>query len=84
MDAVIARTGSELRVLDARLDETVARTIELTARAGGDTSLVTGLGHDVDDLVTELEALRLALDDADAASRSGAASPRSHPPGGAA
>jgi hypothetical protein len=84
MDAVISRTESELRVLDARLDESVARAIELTARAGGDESLVAGLGHDVDDLVTELEALRLALDDADEASRSGAASPRSRPPGGPA
>jgi hypothetical protein len=84
MDAVIDRTRSELRVLDARLDESVARAIELTARAGADASLVVGLGDDIDDLVTELEALRLALDDADAASRAGAAPRPSRPPGGRA
>ena len=66
IDAVIARTQSELRVLDARLDETVARAVELTARAGADAA-VAGLGSDVDDLVTEMEALRLALDETDAA-----------------
>ena len=66
IDAVIARTQSELRVLDARLDEAVARTVELTARAGADAA-VTGLGSDVDELVTEMEALRLALDETDAA-----------------
>jgi hypothetical protein len=84
MDAMIERTESELRVLDARLDEAVARAIELTARAGADASVVAGLGRDVDDLVTEMEALRLALDEADQAAHPGAASRRSHPPGGPA
>lgn len=67
MDEVIDRTHAELRVLDARLDETVARGVELSARAGADASGLTGLGSDVDDLVTEMEALRLALDETDAA-----------------
>lgn len=68
LDAVIERSRAELRVLDARLDEAVARTLELTARASTDTAGLAGLGTDVDSLVTEMEALRLALDEADAAS----------------
>ena len=68
LDAVIERSRVELRVLDARLDEAVARTLELTARASTDTAGLAGLGTDVDSLVTEMEALRLALDEADAAS----------------
>lgn len=84
MDAVIDRTESELRVLDARLDEAVARAIELTARAGTDASAVAGLGADIDALVTEMEALRLALDEADRAAGGGTASRGSPPPGGRA
>jgi hypothetical protein len=85
MDAVIERTRTELRVLDARLDETVARTLELTARASTDAGGLAGLGSDVDSLVTEMEALRLALDETDAAAGGtpGAAGP-SLPPGGPA
>jgi hypothetical protein len=84
LDAVIDRTQRELRVLDARLDEAVARALELTARAGADTAVV-GLGSDVDALVTEMEALRLALDETDAAASSGgAAPPRDLPRGGTA
>ena len=82
IDAVIARTQSELRVLDARLDETVARAVELTARAGADAA-VAGLGSDVDDLVTEMEALRLALDETDAAAGA-PPPPRDLPRGGTA
>jgi len=68
LDGVIADTRDQLRVLDAGLDEAVARTLELSAhaRAGGD---VEGLGRDVDDLVTEVEALRQALEETDAAAR---------------
>ena len=42
LDAVIARTQSELRVLDARLDEAVARAVELSARAGADAAGIDG------------------------------------------
>jgi hypothetical protein len=68
MDAVIADTQNRLATLDARLDEAVTRAIELSVQAGdtaalGDSSL-GGLGTDVDDLVEEMEALRLALDEA--------------------
>ena len=48
-----------LKVLDARFDELVARAIEVSVGAG-DSEL---LGHDVNGLVTELEALRMAIDE---------------------
>jgi hypothetical protein len=83
LDAVIDRTQSDLRVLDARLDEAVARTLELSARAGSDAA-VAGLSSDVDDLVTEMEALRLALDETDAAAGNPPPPPRDLPRGGTA
>jgi hypothetical protein len=68
LDGVIANANDRLRLLDAGLDEAVARTLELSAHAqvGGD---VEGLGQDVDELVTEVETLRLALEETDAAAR---------------
>ena len=67
LDGVIANARDQLRLLDAGLDEAVARTLELSAtQTGGD---VEGLGQDVDELVTEVEALRLALEETDAAAR---------------
>ncbi len=54
---------SRLRLLDARLDELVARAVELSLGQGGDPSL-SGLGTDVDHLVGELESLRQALEEA--------------------
>ena len=80
MDAVIDRTRTELTVLDARLDEAVARTLELTTRASTDSAGLAGLGSDVDSLVTEMEALRLALDETDAAAGARPADP-GLPPG---
>ncbi|HKA84335.1 MAG TPA: hypothetical protein VKD21_10760 [Acidimicrobiales bacterium] len=62
LDRVIGQAHSELRMLDARLDEAVARTLELSAHAAADAS-VEGLGTDVDALVTEMEALRQALEE---------------------
>ena len=53
---------SQLRLLDARLDEAVTRAIELSLRAPGDADL-TGLGSDVETLVSDMEALRAALED---------------------
>jgi hypothetical protein len=53
-----------LRLLDARFDELVARTVEVSVGAG-DSAV---LGHDVDDLVTELESLRVAMEETQSAS----------------
>jgi hypothetical protein len=58
--AVSAR--DRLRLLNARLDEAVARAIELSVGTG-DTGQLGGLGTDVDNLVDEMEALRLALEE---------------------
>jgi hypothetical protein len=62
LEAVIEDAYSRLRLLDARLDETVARGAELAVRAS-DVDELTGLGDDVDGLVTEMEALRQALEE---------------------
>jgi hypothetical protein len=55
---------SQLRLLDARLDEAVTRAIELSLRSAGDAD-VSGLGSDVESLVQDMEALRGALEDVD-------------------
>ncbi|MGH9134160.1 MAG: hypothetical protein ACRDZZ_09505 [Ilumatobacteraceae bacterium] len=54
---------SRLRLLDARFDELVARGVEVSIGAG-DTDV---LGNDVDGLVSELESLRIALEETNAA-----------------
>ncbi len=60
--AVARDTRDRLRLLDARLDEAVARAVELSLSAG-DPAEVGGLGSDVDSIVTEMESLRLALEE---------------------
>lgn len=55
---------SQLRLLDARLDEAVTRAVELSLRSAGDAD-VAGLGSDVESLVSDMEALRAALEDVD-------------------
>ena len=54
-----------LRVLNAQLDEAVAAVVEMSLRPSGDRSAVAIRGQ-VDGIVDELEALRLALDETDA------------------
>lgn len=80
MDAVIADTVSTLRLLDARLDEAVARAIELSSGSTtpGQASAVDG---EVDGIVGEMEALRSALEEAGAAGGQPVAMPTSEPPG---
>jgi hypothetical protein len=63
LSTVAADARDRLRLLDARLDEAVARAVELSLGAG-DVSAAGGLQGDVDQLVEEMEALRVALDDA--------------------
>ena len=83
LDGVIEQARSQLRLLDARLDEAVARTLELSAQASSDAT-VTGLSTDVDALVTEMESLRLALEETSAAAGGGqtAGGPTPGPAGG--
>jgi multidrug resistance efflux pump len=71
LDRVISQAHSELRTLDARLDEAVARTLELSAHATSDGAIE--LGSDVDTLVTEMEALRQALEETSRAASGGLA-----------
>jgi len=66
--AVAQDARSRLELLNARLDEAVARAVELSLRAEDATAL-QGLGGDVDDLVGEMESLRTALDEAGQAGR---------------
>jgi hypothetical protein len=51
---------SRLRLLDARMDELVARVAELSVSTGSDLG---GLDSDVDQLVVEMEALRQAIEE---------------------
>jgi hypothetical protein len=75
LDRVIDRAETELRVLDARLAEAAARTLELSAHASTDAgeTAVAGLVDSVDGVVAEMESLRRALDEADAAAGGGVA-----------
>ncbi len=62
LDDTLSETVARLRLLDARIDESVTRAIELSVRAER-TDDLGGLSADVDSLVGELESLRQALDD---------------------
>ncbi len=78
-DALVAQEGSfervqavavdardRLRVLNAQLDEAVARAIEVSL-SSTDPSDISLLAGDVDSLVDDLESLRQALEETDAA-----------------
>jgi hypothetical protein len=56
----------KLRVLNAQLDEAVARAIELSL-SSSDSSDLTSLAGDVDSLVGDLESLRQALEETEGA-----------------
>lgn len=62
LERVIGDADSRLRLLNARLDEAAARTIELSVQAQ-DASDLGGLGNDVDEMVDEMEALRQAIEE---------------------
>jgi hypothetical protein len=64
-------TRQRLQLLEARLDETVARAIEVGLRAGDPVELGV-LDDDVESLVTEMEALRRGLDETAGRAVSGA------------
>jgi hypothetical protein len=75
LTALAEQSRDRLRLLDARFDELLARTVEVSVGAG-DTEI---LGEDVDGLVSELESLRIAMDEA---GRAGTATalPQPEPP----
>jgi hypothetical protein len=56
------RARDRLELLDAQLDETIARAGELATRTGETIELDT-LAAQVDNMVTDLDSLRLALDE---------------------
>ena len=63
LEAVAIDARDRLQLMDARLDEAVARAIELSLRAE-DVGELHGLGNDVDNLVGEMETLRQGLEEA--------------------
>jgi len=70
----VAQDASDrLKVLNAQLDEAVARAVELSVHADSVTD-VAPLGADVDSLVSELESVREGLEETGGAAR-GATSP---------
>lgn len=72
MERVARDARTRLRVLDAQLDEAVARAVELSLSAH-DSADLTPLSADVDSLVGELEALRLAMEETSGATRAAGA-----------
>ena len=62
VEKVIGQADSQLRLLNARLDEAAARTIELSVQAQ-EVAELGGLGDDVDQMVGEMESLRQAIEE---------------------
>lgn len=62
LERVVGDADSRLRLLNARLDETAARAIELAVQTE-DVDRLGGLRDDVDDMVDEMEALRQAIEE---------------------
>lgn len=65
LEATTNDARDRLRLLDARMDEAVARAIELSVH--GSEGDLGGLGDDVEGLVGDMEALRQGLEEADRA-----------------
>ena len=76
LEAIAGDARDRLRLLDAKFDELVARAVEVSVGAG-DSIL---LGNDVDELVSELESLRVALDETNRAESASSASASLPPP----
>ena len=64
LDRTIYDTYERLRLLDARIDETVTRTVELSVTQS-DVSDLAGLDTEVESIVQEMEALRQAVEETD-------------------
>ena len=62
--ATVARDAeNRLRVLNAQLDESVARAVELSVHGDTDASALSPLTTDVEHVVGEMEALRQAIEE---------------------
>ncbi|MDP9388721.1 MAG: hypothetical protein M3Q48_12610, partial [Actinomycetota bacterium] len=72
IERVARDARTRLRVLNAQLDEAVARAIELSLTAG-DSAELRPVTEDVDTLVEELESLRLALEETSGATQASGA-----------
>lgn len=69
----IARNAQDkLKLLNARLDEAVARAVELSITAD-DVGELGGLGGDVEDVVSEMETLRVSLEEVGGTARAAGA-----------
>ncbi|CAN5621790.1 hypothetical protein BH10ACT1_BH10ACT1_20190 [soil metagenome] len=77
LDALVARTRDELALLNARLDESVTRAIELSVSNRIEDAGT--LGEDVGEIVDDLESLRMAIEDVDAPSAPSASTGTSAP-----
>ena len=64
MEALIASTRDQLALINARMDESVTQAIELSV--SNRTDDLDPLNDSVDDIVEDLESLRLAMGDLDA------------------
>ncbi len=62
LDATIHSTWDRLRLLDARIDEAVTRTVELSVTQA-ETGELLGLDTEVDSIVDEMESLRQAIEE---------------------
>lgn len=62
LDKTIDDARARLRLQNARLDESVARAVELTVHAGSDEQLA-GVAGEIELVVTDLEALRRGLEE---------------------
>jgi hypothetical protein len=62
LDRTIADTHDRLRLLDARIDETITRTVELSV-SQTDLQALSGLGDEIDSIVDDMEALRQAVEE---------------------
>ncbi|MEO6626983.1 MAG: hypothetical protein ABIP03_00290 [Aquihabitans sp.] len=78
MDNLISSTKDQLDLLNARLDESVTRAIELSV--SNQMSGAGSLGDDVGDIVDDLTALRLAIEDVDRSTPAPAPPPTSATP----
>lgn len=62
IERIAADAHDRLQVLNAELDEAVARAVELSLTSG-DTSSLLGVSNQVDSVVSEMESLRQALEE---------------------